>query len=56
MRAAGSAPRSADLPMDGDRSSAAKGDAVTLVLDTDLDIYRGAVLSEARPAVPPMPT
>jgi sulfate adenylyltransferase subunit 1 len=32
--------------MDGDRSFAAKGDAVTLVLDTDLDISRGAVLSE----------
>jgi sulfate adenylyltransferase subunit 1 len=32
--------------MDGDRPSAAKGDAVTLVLDTDLDISRGAVLSE----------
>jgi bifunctional enzyme CysN/CysC len=33
--------------MDGERSFAAKGDAVTLVLDTDLDISRGAVLSEA---------
>jgi bifunctional enzyme CysN/CysC len=32
--------------MDGDRPSASKGDAVTLVLDTDLDISRGAVLSE----------
>jgi bifunctional enzyme CysN/CysC len=32
--------------MDGDLSSAGKGDAVTLVLDTDLDISRGAVLSE----------
>jgi bifunctional enzyme CysN/CysC len=38
--------------MDGDRSAAAKGDAVTLVLDTDLDISRGAVLSE----VPRRPT
>jgi sulfate adenylyltransferase subunit 1 len=38
--------------MDGDRSSAARGDAVTLVLDTDLDISRGAVLSE----VPRRPT
>jgi len=38
--------------MDGDRSFAAKGDAVTLVLDTDLDISRGAVLSE----VPRRPT
>jgi bifunctional enzyme CysN/CysC len=38
--------------MDGDRSSATKGDAVTLVLDTDLDISRGAVLSE----VPRRPT
>ena len=37
----------------GRRSSvAAKGDAVTLVLDTDLDISRGAVLSE----VPRRPT
>jgi bifunctional enzyme CysN/CysC len=34
--------------MDGDLPSAKKGDAVTLVLDTDLDISRGAVLSEAR--------
>ncbi len=34
------------VTMDGDRSSAATGDAVTLVLDTDLDISRGAVLSE----------
>ncbi|MBM3543263.1 MAG: GTP-binding protein [Alphaproteobacteria bacterium] len=32
--------------MDGDRATAGKGDAVTLVLDTDLDISRGAVLSE----------
>ncbi|HKA99310.1 MAG TPA: GTP-binding protein [Methyloceanibacter sp.] len=32
--------------MDGDRSSAVKGDAVTLVLDTELDVSRGAVLSE----------
>jgi sulfate adenylyltransferase subunit 1 len=32
--------------MDGDRDTASKGDAVTLVLDTDLDISRGAVLSE----------
>ncbi|HEY6670363.1 MAG TPA: GTP-binding protein [Methyloceanibacter sp.] len=32
--------------MDGDVTSASKGDAVTLVLDTDLDISRGAVLSE----------
>ena len=32
--------------MDGDLTSAGKGDAVTLVLDTDLDISRGAVLSE----------
>jgi bifunctional enzyme CysN/CysC len=32
--------------MDGDLPSAGKGDAVTLVLDTDLDISRGAVLSE----------
>jgi bifunctional enzyme CysN/CysC len=32
--------------MNGDRAFAAKGDAVTLVLDTDLDISRGAVLSE----------
>src|SRR5262245_560745 len=32
--------------MDGDLSVAAKGAAVTLVLDTDLDISRGAVLSE----------
>jgi bifunctional enzyme CysN/CysC len=34
------------VTMDGDRQVAAKGDAVTLVLDTDLDISRGAVLSE----------
>ena len=32
--------------MDGDLASASKGEAVTLVLDTDLDISRGAVLSE----------
>jgi bifunctional enzyme CysN/CysC len=32
--------------MNGDMPVAAKGDAVTLVLDTDLDISRGAVLSE----------
>ena len=32
--------------MSGDLASAGKGDAVTLVLDTDLDISRGAVLSE----------
>jgi sulfate adenylyltransferase subunit 1 len=32
--------------MDGDQVTASKGDAVTLVLDTDLDISRGAVLSE----------
>jgi bifunctional enzyme CysN/CysC len=32
--------------MDGDLPSAGKGEAVTLVLDTDLDISRGAVLSE----------
>jgi bifunctional enzyme CysN/CysC len=32
--------------MDGDLPVASKGDAVTLVLDTDLDISRGAVLSE----------
>ena len=32
--------------MDGDLAFAGKGDAVTLVLDTDLDISRGAVLSE----------
>jgi bifunctional enzyme CysN/CysC len=32
--------------MDGDRPSAGTGEAVTLVLDTDLDISRGAVLSE----------
>ena len=38
--------------MDGDRAFASKGDAVTLVLDTDLDISRGAVLSE----VPRRPT
>ncbi|HXG77852.1 MAG TPA: GTP-binding protein [Methyloceanibacter sp.] len=34
------------VTMDGDRPFAAKGDAVTLVLDADLDISRGAVLSE----------
>ena len=33
--------------MGGDLPFAAKGDAVTLVLDNDLDISRGAVLSEA---------
>jgi bifunctional enzyme CysN/CysC len=32
--------------MDGDLAVAAKGDAVALELDTDLDISRGAVLSE----------
>jgi bifunctional enzyme CysN/CysC len=32
--------------MDGDLASAGKGDAVVLELDTDLDISRGAVLSE----------
>ncbi|MGH6867257.1 MAG: GTP-binding protein [Methyloceanibacter sp.] len=32
--------------MDDDLHTAVKGDAVTLVLDTDLDISRGAVLSE----------
>ena len=32
--------------MDGDVPFAAKGDAVSLVLDADLDISRGAVLSE----------
>ncbi len=32
--------------MDGDLPAATAGDAVTLVLDTDLDISRGAVLSE----------
>ena len=32
--------------MDGDLAYAGKGEAVTLVLDTDLDISRGAVLSE----------
>jgi bifunctional enzyme CysN/CysC len=40
------------VTMDGDRAYAARGDAVTLVLDTDLDISRGAVLSE----VPRRPT
>ncbi|HUU25695.1 MAG TPA: GTP-binding protein [Methyloceanibacter sp.] len=34
--------------MDGDRKTASRGDAVTLVLDTDLDISRGAVLSEVK--------
>ncbi len=34
--------------MDGDQPAARKGDAVTLVLDTDLDISRGAVLSEIK--------
>ena len=33
--------------MDGDLQRAVKGDAVALELDTDLDISRGAVLSEA---------
>ncbi|MHA1517978.1 MAG: GTP-binding protein [Alphaproteobacteria bacterium] len=32
--------------MDGDLEGAKKNDAVTLVLDTDIDISRGAVLSE----------
>jgi len=32
--------------MDGDRAFAVKGDAVALQLDTELDISRGAVLSE----------
>ncbi len=40
------------VTMDGDLSFASKGDAVTLVLDADLDISRGAVLSE----VPRRPT
>ena len=34
--------------MNGDLPVARKGDAVTLVLDTDLDISRGAVLSETK--------
>jgi len=34
--------------MDGDQPTAKKGEAVTLVLDTDLDISRGAVLSEVK--------
>ena len=34
--------------MNGDQPAAHKGDAVTLVLDTDLDISRGAVLSEMK--------
>ncbi len=34
--------------MDGDLPVAQTGDAVTLVLDTDLDISRGAVLSEVK--------
>ena len=34
--------------MDGDLVTASSGDAVTLVLDTDLDISRGAVLTEMR--------
>jgi bifunctional enzyme CysN/CysC len=34
------------VTMDGNLPSAGKGDAVALVLDTDLDISRGAVLSE----------
>ncbi|MEG6508591.1 GTP-binding protein [Methyloligella sp. 2.7D] len=38
--------------MDGDREMAAAGDAVALELDTDLDISRGAVLSE--PATAPV--
>ncbi|ODA67083.1 Sulfate adenylyltransferase subunit 1 [Methyloligella halotolerans] len=33
--------------MDGDREEAAKGDAVAIELDAELDISRGAVLSEA---------
>ena len=47
MRGAGSAPRCRRIAtMDGDLAYAGKGDAVTLVLDSDLDISRGAVLSE----------
>ncbi|MGO9172190.1 MAG: sulfate adenylyltransferase subunit 1 [Rhodomicrobium sp.] len=38
--------------MDGDLGEAAKGKAVALVLDTDLDVARGAVL--AAPDVPPV--
>jgi bifunctional enzyme CysN/CysC len=34
--------------MDGDLEKAKAGDAVTLVLDTDIDISRGAVLSEVK--------
>ena len=34
--------------MDGDLETASSGDAVTLVLDTDLDISRGAVLTETQ--------
>lgn len=34
--------------MDGDLESASSGEAVTLVLDTDLDISRGAVLTETQ--------
>jgi bifunctional enzyme CysN/CysC len=34
--------------MDGDLESASTGDAITLVLDTDLDISRGAVLTETQ--------
>src|SRR4029078_62234 len=34
------------FPKDSGPTSAGKGDAVTLVLDTDIDISRGAVLSE----------
>ena len=46
-RSAALAPRLRRIAtMDGDLPSAGKGDAVTLVLDTDLDISRGAVLSE----------
>ena len=31
--------------MDGDQVTASKGDAVTLVLDTDLDISRGDMIA-----------
>ena len=34
------------VTMDGDLAAATKGDAVVLALDTDIDISRGAVLSE----------
>jgi bifunctional enzyme CysN/CysC len=34
--------------MDGDQESASSGDAITLVLDADLDISRGAVLTETQ--------